>query len=269
MSNYDGTITYINVNYNDPFYSTNGYFRSLNSNSAKLVTDLMGTDWDVTIPETIKFYFNGVKTIEDPSKVSLLTNKTQNYSILLFTLDSEKVYLNLINNDTFEPLPFCPELKDNFTDVYVMGVVATTPNTTVVVMGYTSRFLAFYTSLFTRQSDMQDFMCLCTAPIYTNNAEKYAIADMNGVFYEELEGNRYVKPIISSASLPFKALMCHIIDGGVDAYVSVGDVLTAIQDTNRRTSKITYEGVDYCKYAIDSTNANILWFRIYGGTNGV
>lgn len=280
--NYDGRIKFIGASY-EAFASVsdNESLYCIDEDTGKLLLEGLDSDWFIYNPEnSVSIYFNNqVRSVADFEKVRAIGFKTQKYAALLFLKDEyneegedrKTVYLNLINVETGQPLHFCPELKTNVTDYKMLGIANPTPLTAVFLMGYTDRFLAFYTSPYTRWSEKKDYQLLCTDITNVNDTEvKSYIADMQGTFTEDIQTTKYVRPVISKDTIPFKGLNVHIIPRNVnDIYISVGDVFNAFQDTNRRAAKITYKEVDYIKYAYHSINSVMLWFRVYGGSNGL
>lgn len=278
---YNGNITYFNVSYDDSFMTVNDKkLYCLDSSSMQKLVNFTDDSWFEYQPESdMKFYFNGeVKTITRYGKVRMLGSKTQNHAVFMFQEESNgkrNIYLNLINTETGEPLHWCPCIKRDFNDYEVMGAVSTTPNTHVFILGYDERFILFFSSLYTRQSDQKDYQIICSDfehfmwSNYDNtDAVRYHFAAMDGTFFDSYETMQFVKPVIST-NIPFKALMCNGFAGNNDSYVSVGDVLNSVQDTSKKTAKITHKNVDYIKYATQNKASLTLWFRIYGGSNGI
>lgn len=283
MSNkYDGAITYFSVGYDAPFYDydTDDAMYSLDASSVQTLADICNDDWFLFEPDRkFKIYFSGEEVeIADFSRVHMLGLKTEDYAVFLFCRGSEdgerKFYLNLINVNTLECVKFAPELKNHFTDYNIMGVASVTPLTKVFVIGYDEKFIAFYSSLFRRLSDDKEFQIVATQPYaalidrFESYASKCHIISMDGSFFETCNSSKYIKPILS-VEIPFKALVTYVIVGKADAYASVGDILTSVQDTDAKSSKVTYNNVDYCKYVSVDDVSSKLWFRVYGGANGV
>jgi hypothetical protein len=279
MAAYDGSIVYFNIDYDWAFYTLyDNDCYCMNEASAKLICDYFGDDWyPVKLDKQVQFYWQDEKrTIEEYGRVHLLGCKTQEYAVLLFIegedANKRNVHINLINPQTGDCLKFCPTLKSDFTEWKIIGVANTTPNTKVLVMGYTNRFLAFYTTLMTWQKGGQDYQCIITdSSVYSGTdgaIRRTYLATMDGAFADALETPKWTQTVYTS-NPPFKALGVMVISDAVNVFISVGDVFQALHDTYAITSKINHSNVDYCRYTARNGDAPQIWFRVYGGANDV
>lgn len=290
MSDYDGTMTNIQVSYATPFVAslspTEGETRlhSLSRDSVLMIADLLQDDWflkEYPVGEHIDIFYNGSVWNVFTDFVFILANKKEKYGILIFVENkneaSKKVFINLIDIDEKRPLRWTVDVFEGIDEDYErMGIICPTPNTKAFVFGNSnaSKKLCFYTTIMKRCTDAIEKMCVLTNPYtyesmeYGEYAElKFALASMDGEWSEIIKTKKYNQYLDVH---DVYALNRRLFIGERHAYLSVGDVFETIETISSTPQRLIVNNKEYARYVNTALPVPMsIYFKIYGGMNDV